>query len=114
MTNAPKLADPSLFRQQGFINGAWVDADNSASIDVVDPATGNAIGSVADMGAAETRRAIDAANAAWPAWRAKTGKERGAVLRRWFDLINETREDLATLMTAECGKPLAESRGEVV
>ena len=113
MTNAPKLADPSLFRQQGFINGAWVDADNSASIDVVDPATGNAIGSVADMGAAETRRAIDAANAAWPAWRAKTGKERGAVLRRWFDLINENREDLATLMTAECGKPLAESRGEI-
>jgi len=107
------LADAALFRQQGYIDGEWCDADDGASLAVLDPATGQAIGAVADMGAAETRRAIAAAEAAWPAWRAKTGKERGAVLRAWYDLIVAHKEDLAALMTAECGKPLAESRGEV-
>ena len=107
------LADAALFRQQGYIDGAWCDANDGASLAVLDPATGRTIGSVADMGAAETRRAIAAAEAAWPEWRSRTGKERAAVLRAWFDLITEHREDLAALMTAECGKPLAESRGEV-
>ena len=108
------LADASLFRQQGFIDGKWCDADASTTLTVDDPATGFNIGSIPDMGAAETRRAIEAANAAWPAWREKTGKERGAVLRRWFDLIVANADDLAALMTAECGKPLAESKGEVM
>ena len=107
------LADGALFRQQGYIDGAWCDADDGASLDVLDPASGLTIGTVADMGAAETRRAIGAAEAAWPAWRAKTGKERSAVLRAWYELIIAHKEDLAALMTAECGKPLAESRGEV-
>ena len=103
-----------LFRQQAYIDGQWCDADGGgASLPVLDPATGLAIGTVPDMGAAETRRAIDAASAAWPEWRAKTGKERGAVLRRWFDLIIAHADDLAAIMTAECGKPLAEARGEV-
>ena len=108
------LADASLFRQQGFIDGKWCDADASTTLTVDDPATGLNIGSIPDMGAAETRRAIEAANAAWPAWREKTGKERGAVLRRWYDLIVANADDLAALMTAECGKPLAESKGEVM
>ena len=107
------LADGALFRQQGYIDGAWCDADDGASLDVLDPASGLTIGTVADMGAAETRRAIGAAEAAWPAWRAKTGKERSAVLRAWYELIIAHKEDLAALMTAKCGKPLAESRGEV-
>ena len=107
------LADGALFRQQGYIDGAWCDADDGASLDVLDPASGLTIGTVADMGAAETRRAIGAAEAAWPAWRAKTGKERSAVLRAWYELIIAHKEDLAALMTAECGKPLAESLGEV-
>ena len=111
---AGAAADASLFRQQGFIDGKWCDADASTTLTVDDPATGLNIGSIPDMGAAETRRAIEAANAAWPAWREKTGKERGAVLRRWFDLIVANADDLAALMTAECGKPLAESKGEVM
>ena len=113
-TAAPlELAEPSLYRERGYINGVWLDADSAATLDVVDPATGSTLGKVADMGASETRRAIEAADAAWPAWRAKTGKERGALLRRWFELINEHKEDLAAIMTAECGKPLAEARGEI-
>ena len=108
------LADPALFQQQDYIDGTWCDADGGASLPVLDPASGQTIGTIADMGAAETRRAIEAANAAWPAWRAKTGKERGAVLRAWYELMLEHKEDLAMLMTAECGKPLAESRGEIM
>ncbi len=107
------LKDPSLLRQQCYLNGAWCDADNKAAFDVTNPATGEVIGQVPKMGAAETRRAIDAANAAFPAWRRKTAKERAAVLRRWFDLMLQNQEDLAVLMTAEQGKPLAESKGEV-
>jgi succinate-semialdehyde dehydrogenase / glutarate-semialdehyde dehydrogenase len=107
------LKDPSLFRQQCFIDGQWVDADSGETIAVTNPATGEIIGTIPKMGAAETRRAITAANAAWPAWRARTAAERSAILRRWSELLLANDEDLATLMTAEQGKPLAEARGEV-
>ena len=110
----PELKDPHLFRQQGYINGEWVDADNRSTFDVNNPADDSVLGHVPNMGAAETRRAIEAANAAWPAWRAKTAKERAAILRRWFELMLANQDDLAYLMTAEQGKPLAESKGEVV
>ncbi|MCB1800299.1 MAG: NAD-dependent succinate-semialdehyde dehydrogenase [Gammaproteobacteria bacterium] len=107
------LHDKSLLRYASFIDGDWVAADSGATFDVTNPATGQTLASVADLGAAETERAIAAANAAWPAWRALTAKARGAMLRHWFDLIIEHQEDLARLMTAEQGKPLAEARGEV-
>jgi succinate-semialdehyde dehydrogenase/glutarate-semialdehyde dehydrogenase len=109
-----QLKDMSLLKCQGFIDGRWVDADSGAVFAVTDPANGAKIVEVADMGVAETRRAIDAAARALPAWRAKTAKERGAVLRRWFDLVIAHADDLALLMTTEQGKPLAEARGEVV
>jgi len=108
-----KLKDPSLFRQQSYIDGAWVDADSGETVTVTNPATGETIGTVPKMGTAETRRAIEAANRAYPAWRARTAKERGAILRKWFDLMMANQEDLAVLMTTEQGKPLAEARGEV-
>jgi succinate-semialdehyde dehydrogenase/glutarate-semialdehyde dehydrogenase len=108
-----KLKDSSLFRQQSYIDGAWADADDGETIPVTNPANGETIGTVPRMGAAETRRAIEAANRAYPAWRAKTAKERGAILRKWYDLMMANQEDLAVLMTTEQGKPLAESRGEV-
>ncbi|MCK5779060.1 MAG: NADP-dependent succinate-semialdehyde dehydrogenase [Rhodospirillales bacterium] len=108
-----QLKDSKLFRQQCFIDGQWVDADSAETIDVTNPATGEKLGTVPKAGAAETRRAIQAANAAWPAWRAKTAKERSAILRKWFDLMMANQEDLGILMTAEQGKPLAESKGEV-
>ncbi|KIL97994.1 Aldehyde dehydrogenase B [Paramagnetospirillum magnetotacticum MS-1] len=107
------LKDSSLLKSRAFVNGAWTDADNGATFDVLNPATGEILASVPDMGAAEARRAIEAANAAWPAWKAKTGKERGAILRNWFNLIMAHQEDLAVLLTAEQGKPLAEARGEI-
>jgi len=108
-----QLKDPSLLRQQAYINGEWLDADNGATVAVTNPATGEQIGTVPVMGAAETRRAIEAANAAWPAWRKKTARERALILRKWNDLILANTDDLALLMTAEQGKPLTESRGEV-
>ncbi|MDR7047867.1 succinate-semialdehyde dehydrogenase/glutarate-semialdehyde dehydrogenase [Duganella sp. 3397] len=108
-----QLKDPSLLRQQAYINGQWSDADNGATVAVTNPATGEQIGTVPVMGAAETRRAIEAANAAWPAWRKKTARERALILRKWNDLILANTDDLALLMTAEQGKPLTESRGEV-
>jgi len=108
-----QLKDPTLLRQQAYIDGVWRDADSGATLAVTNPATGEQLGTVPLMGAAETRRAIAAANAAWPAWRKKSAKERAAILRKWNDLILENTEDLAQLMTAEQGKPLAESRGEV-
>jgi succinate-semialdehyde dehydrogenase/glutarate-semialdehyde dehydrogenase len=107
------LKDMTLLKRQGWIDGEWVDADSGRVFAVTDPATGRTIVEVADMGVAETRRAIDAAARALPAWRAKTAKERGAVLRRWFDLLIAHTDDLALLMTTEQGKPLAEARGEV-
>ncbi len=108
------LKDPSLLRQQGFIDGQWCSADDNSVIKVLNPATGKSLGSVPHMGAAETRRAIDAANAAWPAWRKKTAKERATILRRWNELMLANTEDLALIMTAEQGKPMAESKGEIV
>ena len=109
-----QLKDMSLLKCQGFIDGRWVDADSGAVFAVTDPANGAKIVEVADKGVAEPRRAIDAAARALPAWRAKTAKERGAVLRRWFDLVIAHADDLALLMTTEQGKPLVEARGEVV
>ncbi|KQW90045.1 NAD-dependent succinate-semialdehyde dehydrogenase [Massilia sp. Root418] len=109
-----QLKDPTLLRQQAYINGEWTDADSGKTHAVFNPATGGQIGTIPDCGAAETRRAIEAANAAWPAWRKKTAKERAAVLRKWSDLIVENVDDLALLMTTEQGKPLAESKGEVI
>ncbi|MBN9461500.1 MAG: NAD-dependent succinate-semialdehyde dehydrogenase [Burkholderiales bacterium] len=108
-----QLKETRLLRRQGYIDGRWADADAGGRFAVTDPATGEAIAEVADMGAAETRRAIDAAGRALPAWRARTAKERATILRKWHDLILAHAEDLAVLMTSEQGKPLAESRGEV-
>ena len=102
-----------LFRQQAFENGRWCDAADGGTIDVTNPANGAVIGTVPDMGAAETRQAIEAARLAYPGWRAMLAKDRAAVLRRWGDLMLEHREDLAVLMTLEQGKPLDESRGEI-
>lgn len=112
-TPAALLRDPSLFRQQAFLAGCWADADGGSRIEVLNPATGAAIGSVPGMGAAEARRAIEAAECALPEWRRRTAAERSALLRRWRDLMFEHQEDLAILMTIEQGKPLAESRGEI-
>src|SRR6516225_4429552 len=108
-----KLKDPKLFRQQCYIDGAWVDADGGGAIPVENPSNGERLGTVPKMGADETRRAIEAADRALPAWRAKTAKERAAILRKWFELLLANTEDLAQLMTAEQGKPLTESRGEI-
>jgi succinate-semialdehyde dehydrogenase / glutarate-semialdehyde dehydrogenase len=108
------LTDPKLFRQACYIDGAWVEARPTAAIEVDNPATGEVIGIVPKLGALETRAAIEAAGRALPGWRGVTAKERAAVIRRWFDLMMANREDLARLMTTEQGKPLVESRGEVV
>jgi len=111
--SALSLKDPSLFRQQCYINGQWADADSGKTIDVTNPATGEVLGTIPNMGTAETRRAIEAANVAWAGWRKKTAKERANILRKLFNLMLENQEDLAVLMTAEQGKPMAESKGEV-
>jgi succinate-semialdehyde dehydrogenase/glutarate-semialdehyde dehydrogenase len=107
------LSDPDLLRQRALIDGQWRDADGGGSCDVHNPASGELLGTVPDMGAAETRQAIDAAQAAFPAWAKKTAKERAQILRRMFDLMLQHQDDLAALMTAEQGKPLAEAKGEV-
>jgi succinate-semialdehyde dehydrogenase/glutarate-semialdehyde dehydrogenase len=107
------LNDSELFRQQAYIGGRWCEADNGTSFQVTNPATGEVLAQVPDMGAAETRRAIEAAKAAWPGWRHKTAKERANLLRKWHDLMMANLDDLARLMTAEQGKPLAESKGEI-
>jgi len=108
-----KLTDGNLLRMQAYIGGKWENADGGATHDVLNPATREKIGTVPDMGAAETRRAIEAAHAAFPAWAAKTAKERAIILRRWYELMMASQDDLATLMTAEQGKPLAEAKGEI-
>ena len=116
MNNAHPLAslkDPSLFRQQAFVGGTWRDADSGLRIDVTNPANGAVIGSVPDLAVDETRIAIDAAESAQAEWRSFTAKERAQVLRSWFDLLMANQEDLATIMTVEQGKPLAESRSEI-
>jgi succinate-semialdehyde dehydrogenase/glutarate-semialdehyde dehydrogenase len=108
------LKDPTLLRERCFIDGGWCAADSGATLDVTNPATSEKLGSIPNMGAAETRRAIAAAAASLPAWRARTAKQRAVIMRRWFDLMTENQEDLATLMTAEQGKPLAESKTEIL
>ncbi len=108
-----KLTDPDLLREANLIDGAWVQADSGQMVDVRNPATGELVGAVPSMGQAETRRAIAAAFRAQKAWRKLTAKERQKPLRRLFDLMMENQEDLAVIMTAEQGKPLAESRGEI-
>ena len=108
-----KLEDPALLRQQCLVNGQWLDAKNGATHEVRNPATGALLGSVPALDAAATEKAVAAAHAAFPAWAAKTAKERSVLLRRWHDLIMLNANDLARLMTAEQGKPLAESKGEI-
>ncbi len=108
-----KLKDSGLLREQCFFDGRWTPADNGGTLAVHNPATGETLGVIPNMGAAEARRAIAAAAQALPSWAARTAKDRSIVLRRWFDLILQHQEDLATLMTAEQGKPLAESKGEI-
>ncbi len=108
-----KLRDPELLRTRAFIGGRWLDADAGATHPVRNPATRELLGTVPVMGAAETRRAIEAAHGAFPAWAARTAKERAGILRRWYELLMANQEDLATLMTAEQGKPLAEAKGEI-
>jgi succinate-semialdehyde dehydrogenase/glutarate-semialdehyde dehydrogenase len=110
---ALQLKDPKLFREQCYVDGGWADADSRKTIPVSNPATGEVLGSVPRMGAQEARRAVEAAERAWPAWRAKTAKERAVILRKWFDLMMASQEDLAQILTAEQGKPLAEARGEI-
>jgi succinate-semialdehyde dehydrogenase/glutarate-semialdehyde dehydrogenase len=108
-----KLKDPTLLRELCFVDGNWTCADNAAVLEVKNPATAQKLGSIPNMGAAETRRAIAAAAAALPSWRARTAKERAIIMRRWFELMMEHQDDLATLMTAEQGKPLDESKVEI-
>jgi len=107
------LQDPDLFRQQAYVGGRWCDADSGATLKVNNPATGETLGTVPMMTANETRRAIEAAKAAFIDWRRKPAKERSVLLRRWHDLIMSNVDDLGALMTAEQGKPLAEAKGEV-
>ena len=108
-----ELKDTSLFKQQCYIDGEWLDADGGGSSEVTNPADNSVLGTVPAMGTDETRRAIEAADRSWASWRAKTGKERCNILRGWFNLMMENQEDLAVLMTSEQGKPLAESMGEI-
>jgi succinate-semialdehyde dehydrogenase/glutarate-semialdehyde dehydrogenase len=108
-----RLNDPDLLRQTCLIGGEWLAADDNSTLDVNNPATGETLGTVPRMGAGETRRAIDAAAAAWPAWRARTAGERAGLLRTWFNLLHENADDLAKIMTAEQGKPFAEAKGEI-
>src|ERR1700730_15325373 len=109
-----KLKDPLLLRQLCFIDGSWSPADDGGTLNVHNPATADRLGLIPNMGGAETRRAIAAAAAALPEWSARTAKDRAGAMRRWFDLMVEHQEDLATLMTAEQGKPLAESKVEIL
>ncbi|AQV98989.1 succinate-semialdehyde dehydrogenase (NADP(+)) [Cupriavidus necator] len=107
------LRDSALFRQQAYIHGEWQAAASGETFEVRNPATGALIGTVPALGAAETRRAIEAANAAWPAWRRRTARERAAILRKWHDLMLAHADDLALILTTEQGKPLAEAKGEI-
>ena len=113
-TAVPALKDQSLFRDLCYIDGAWLEADSGQRFDVDNPGDGTIVGSVPSMGAAETQRAIAAAQAAFPAWSALPAKERSKILRKWFDLIIANADDLALLLTTEQGKPLAEAKGEVI
>ena len=108
-----KLTNPALFRQQCYINGKWNDADSGETVEVTNPATGNVLGTIPYMKTDETKAAIAAADAALPAWCAKTAKERAAIMRRWYELMMENVDDLAMIMTLEQGKSLAEAKGEI-
>jgi succinate-semialdehyde dehydrogenase / glutarate-semialdehyde dehydrogenase len=111
--DAMQLNDPKLFRQQAYINGQWVNADSGETVNVTNPSNGEVIGTIPNCGPGETRRAIEAANAAWGAWRKKTAKERADILRRWNDLMLANADDLAKIMTLEQGKPFLEAKGEI-
>ena len=113
ITTRLELNNPDLLREQAYVDGKWVDADNGGTFEVTNPADGSHIANVPQMGVSETRRAIQAASNAWSQWRSRTAKDRAAVLRRWFELMMENQADLAAIMTAEQGKPLAESSGEI-
>jgi succinate-semialdehyde dehydrogenase/glutarate-semialdehyde dehydrogenase len=108
-----QLSDKNLLRTKAYIDGEWVDGDGGNTFAVTNPATGETIAEVASCGTAETRRAIEAAETAFSAWRERSAKERAAILRQWFNLMMDAQEDLAQILTAEQGKPLAESRGEI-
>ncbi len=108
-----QLSDQALLRTQAYINGEWIDADNGATLPITNPANGEVIAEVAKCGTAETRRAIEAAAAAFPEWRKRTVKERATCMRNWFNLMMEAQEDLAMILTTEQGKPLAEAMGEI-
>ena len=107
------LKDPTLLRQQCYVDGAWIDAGAGRKVDVTNPATGEVLGTVPSLDGLETRHAIESAAAAFPAWAARTAKDRATILRRWHDLMLANADDLAVLMTAEQGKPLAEAKGEI-
>ena len=107
------LKDPDLFRQKCYVNGTWISADNSTTTPVTNPATGQVIAQVPNMGKAETERAVASAAAAFLGWKRKPAKERGALLRRWYDLVMMNQDDLAVILTCEQGKPLAEAKGEI-
>jgi len=109
-----ELNNPALLREQSYINGEWVSAADGKTFNVTNPADGSLVATVPELDVAATKAAIEAADAAWPAWRSKTAKERAAILRTWFNLIVANKDDLAQIMTAEQGKPLAESAGEVM
>ncbi len=108
------LNNPELLREQAYINGEWISAPDGQTFDVTNPADGSLVATVPQLDVATTRRALEAASDAWPRWRARTAKERAVILRRWFDLMVESKDDLAAIMTAEQGKPLAEAAGEVL
>jgi succinate-semialdehyde dehydrogenase/glutarate-semialdehyde dehydrogenase len=108
-----ELSDPTLWKERGYVNGAWCAADSGQTTKIRNPATSATLGAVPHMGAAETRRAIEAASAAMPAWSKKPAGERARIMRKWFDLMMANQQDLAIIMTAEQGKPLAESKGEI-
>ncbi|MCY4461965.1 MAG: NAD-dependent succinate-semialdehyde dehydrogenase [Albidovulum sp.] len=107
------LKDPGLLVSKAYVAGEWIDADDGATFPVLNPSRGDVITEVADLGVAEARRAIDAAEAAWKKWASLTGKERANILRKWYDLMMENADDLAAILTAEMGKPFAESKGEI-
>ncbi len=109
-----QLNDPALLRDKCYVNGAWVTAADGAEIDVTNPADDASIGTVPSLSTEEVRRAVEAADAAWPTWRSKTGKERANLMRKWFELMVEHADDLAVVMTTEQGKPLTEARGEIL
>jgi len=110
----PVLKDPSLFRDKCYLDGAWAAADSGRRFEVDNPADGSIVGSVPDMGAAEAKRAIEAAERALPAWRAMPAKERSKIVRKWYDLIVANADDLALILTTEQGKPLAEAKSEIL